>query len=106
MAIRTWNRLDYIFKLMVIIALSIYAVILLRDIVIPLLFAIFLSMVLLPIVKKIERKTGTIVAVTIVVVGGTILFGLLTWLLINQIIGLVNDLPNLQDRADEFVRNG
>lgn len=105
MAIRTWNRLDYIFKLMVIIALSIYAVILLRDIVIPLLFAIFLSMVLLPIVKKIERKTGTTVAVTIVVVGGTILFGLLTWLLINQIIGLVNDLPNLQDRADEFVNH-
>jgi predicted PurR-regulated permease PerM len=105
MAIRTWNRLDYIFKLMVIIALSVYAVILLRDIVIPLLFAIFLSMVLLPIVNKIERRTGTTLAVTIVVVGGTILFGLLLWILINQIIGLVNDLPNLQDRANEFVND-
>jgi putative heme transporter len=103
MATRTWNRLDYIFKLMVIIALSIYAVILLRDIVIPLAFGIFLSLVLLPIVKKIERKTGTILAVSIVVIGGTILFGLLTWLLINQIIGLVNDLPNLQERANKFV---
>lgn len=105
MATRTWNRLDYIFKLMIIVALTIYAVILLRDIVIPLLFAIFLSMVLLPIVKRIERRTGTILAVSIVVVGGTILFGLLTWLLVNQIIGLVNDLPNLQDRADKFVND-
>ena len=102
MATRNWNRLDYIFKLMVIIALSIYAVILLRDIVIPLAFAVFLSMVLLPIVKRIERRTGTTLAVTIVVVGGMIVFGLLGWLLVNQIIGLANDLPNLQDRADKF----
>lgn len=103
MPTRTWNRLDYIFKLMIIVALSIYGVILLRDIVIPFTFAVFLAMVLLPVVKKIERKTGTILAVTIVVLGGTILFGVLTWLLINQVIGLVNDLPNLQDRADKFV---
>ena len=103
MATRTWNRLDYIFKLMVILALAIYGTILLRDIVIPLAFAIFLALVLLPVVKKIEKRTGTTLAVTIVVVGGTILFGLLTWLLINQIIGLVNDLPNLQERANTFV---
>lgn len=105
MPTRTWNRLDYIFKLMVIVALSIYGIILLRDIVIPLAFAIFLAMVLLPIVKKIERKTGTVLAVTIVVLGGTILFGVLTWLLVTQVIGLVNDLPNLQERADKFVND-
>jgi len=105
MATKTWNRLDYIFKLMVILALSVYAIILLRDIVIPMAFAIFLATVLLPIVKKIERKTGMTLAVTIVVLGGTILFGLLTWLLVNQIIGLVNDLPNLQDRADKFIND-
>jgi predicted PurR-regulated permease PerM len=100
---RTWNRLDYIFKLMVIIALLVYGVILLRDIVIPLGFAIFLSLVMLPIVKRIERRTGTTLAVTLVVVGGMIVFGLLGWVLINQIINLVNDLPNLQDRANKFM---
>lgn len=102
---RSWNRLDYIFKLMVITALAIYGIILCRDIVIPLAFAIFLSFVLLPVVKVIEKKTGTIFAVTIVVVGGVIIFGVLTWLLINQIIGLANDLPNLQGRADKFVND-
>lgn len=101
----TWNRLDYIFKIMVITALTIYGIILCRDIVIPLAFAVFLTMVSLPIVKWLERRTGTILAVTIVVVGGTIIFGFLTWLLVSQIIGLVNDLPNLQERADKFVND-
>ena len=103
--VHTWNRLDYIFKVMVITALSIYGVILCRDIVIPLAFAVFLSLVMLPVVKWIERRTGTIAAVTIVVVGGGLLFGFLGWLLVNQIIGLVNDLPNLQERADKFVND-
>ena len=102
---RSWNRLDYIFKLMVITALTIYGIILCRDIIIPLAFAVFLSFVLLPVVKRIERKTGTVLAVSIVVVGGVIIFGLFGWLLVNQIIGLVNDLPNLQERADKFVND-
>lgn len=103
MATRSWNRLDYTFKVMVITALSVYAVILLRDIVIPLAFAMFLSMVLLPVVNKIERRTGTTFAVAIVVIGGTILFGLMMWLLVSQIISLVNDLPSLQERANKAV---
>lgn len=103
MATRTWNRLDYVYKLMVVIALSIVAVILCRDIVIPLAFAVFLSVVLLPVVKRIERRTGRTFSVIVVVVGGMILFGLLAWLLVNQIIYLVNDLPNLQEKANKFM---
>src|SRR3989337_2855622 len=103
MSAPTWNRLDYIFKVMVITALSIYGIILCRDIVIPLAFAVFLTLVLLPVVNRIERKTGTLLAVTIVVVGGTMLFGFFMWILITQIIGLVNDLPNPQERADKFI---
>jgi predicted PurR-regulated permease PerM len=89
--------------LLVVIALSIVGVILCRDIIIPLAFAGFLSLVLLPIVKRIERRTGRTLSVTIVVVGGMVVFGLLGWLLVNQIISLVNDLPNLQARTDKFL---
>jgi putative heme transporter len=103
MATRSWNRLDYTFKLMVVLALSIFGIVLCRDIVIPLAFAVFLALVMLPVVKRIERRTGTTLAVTIVVVGGMIIFGLLGWILINQIINLVNDLPNLQERTDKFL---
>lgn len=105
MATRSFNRLDYIYKLMVITALTILGVILCRDIVIPLAFAVFLAMVMLPLVKKIERRTGTTLAVTIVVVGGMIVFGLLGWLLVKQIIYLVNDLPNLEARTDKFLND-
>lgn len=101
----SWNRLDYIYKLMVVIALSIYATILCRDIVIPLAFAVFLTIIALPIVKKLERRTGTTLAVTIVVVGGMIVFGLLGWLLVTQIFYLVNDLPSLQERAAKFLND-
>lgn len=105
MSIPNWNRLDYIFKVMVITALTIYGIILCRDIVIPLAFAVFLTVVSLPVVNRLERTTGTILAVSIVVVGGTILFAFFLWLLVNQVISLVNDLPNLQERADKFVND-
>lgn len=103
MATRTWNRLDYVYKLMVVTGLTILAIILCRDIVIPMAFAVFLSVVMLPLVKRIERRTGPTFAVIVVVVGGMILFGLLAWLLVNQIIYLVNDLPNLQEKANTFI---
>lgn len=102
---QTWNRLDYIFKVMVITALSIYAVILCRDIVVPLSIAVFLAVVSLPAVNWLERRMGTIAAVSLVVVGGTLVFAFFLWLLINQVFSLVNDLPNLQDRADKFVND-
>ncbi len=102
---QTWNRLDYIFKIMVITALSIYTVILCRDIVVPLSIAVFLTVVSLPAVNWLERRMGTIAAVSLVVVGGTLVFILFLWILVDQVFGLVNDLPNLQERAIKFVND-
>ncbi len=102
---QNWNRLDYTFKVMVIIALSIYGVVLCRDIVIPLSIALFLAFVSLPAVKWLERKMGTILSVSIVVVGGTLIFSLFLWILIDQVLSLVADLPNLQQRSDKFVND-
>lgn len=98
-----FDRLGYIYKLMVVIALSITAVILCRDIVVPLAFAAFLSVVMLPLVKRIERKTGLTLAVTITLVGTIVVLGLLGWVLVHQIVSLANDLPNLQTKFDSFV---
>jgi putative heme transporter len=98
-----FDRLDYIYKLAVVAALTITAIILCRDIVIPVAFALLISVVMLPLVKRIEKKTGTTWAVVIVLFGGIIVFGFLGWLLVHQIVGLVNDLPNLESRMDRFV---
>lgn len=98
-----FDRLGYIYRLMMVIALTITATILCRDIVIPLAFAAFLSIVMLPIVKRIEKKTGLVMAVTITLVGTILILGGLSWLLVNQIVGLVNDLPNIETRFATFV---
>jgi putative heme transporter len=103
MVTKSFDRLGYVYKLMVIIALTITAIILCRDIVIPFAFAAFLSLVMLPLVKRIERRTGLTVAVTITLVGTIIILGLLGWLLVDQIINLVNDLPNLEAKFTQFI---
>lgn len=102
----TSNRLDYIYKLFVVIALVITGTILARDIIIPIAFAAFLSIVLLPVVTWLEkRKLGTTISISLVLLGTIIIMGLLLWLLINQVISLANDLPNLQARFEDFVLN-
>src|SRR5262245_25964142 len=94
----TFDRLGYIYKLMVVTALTVTVVILCRDLVIPFAFAAFLSVVMLPVVKRIEKRTGLTLAVTITLVGTVIILGCLGWLLVGQIINLVEDLPNLETK--------
>jgi putative heme transporter len=106
MTSKPFDRLDYIYKLFVVIALLITATILCRDIVIPVAFAILFSVVMLPVIKRLERKTGTTWAILIVLVGGIIVFGFLGWLLVKQVMGLAQDMPNLQSRADILLEQG
>jgi predicted PurR-regulated permease PerM len=104
MTYKSFDRLDYVYKLCVVVALAITAIILCRDIVIPIAFAVLLSVVMLPLVKRIERRTGTTWAVIIVLLTSMIVFWFLGWLLVKQIISLSNDLPNLESRMDSFVQ--
>jgi predicted PurR-regulated permease PerM len=105
MAVRSrFDWLGYIYKLMVVSALTITFVILCRDIIIPFAFAAFLAVLVLPLVKRLERKTGLTWAVTIILIGSIIVFGLLGWLLVNQIINLANDLPNLTNKFEQFEK--
>jgi predicted PurR-regulated permease PerM len=52
----TFDRLDYTYKLLVIIALVITASLLASDIVVPILISAILAIVLLPVVKRFEKK--------------------------------------------------
>jgi predicted PurR-regulated permease PerM len=100
----SFDRLDYIYKLLVVSALLITGAILASDLVVPIAFAFFLSIVMLPIVKRLERRRlGTALSITIVLVGTVIIMSLLMWIVIDQIVGLVNDLPNLQAKFVLFV---
>ena len=101
---KPFDRLDYTYKLLVVIALIITAIILAKDIVIPMAVAGLLSIVMLPLVKRLEkRKFGTAFSIAIVLLATIIILGLFIWLIVNQIVGLVNDLPNLQTKFETFV---
>lgn len=96
--------LDYLYKLLVVIGLLITATILAADIVVPMAFAGFLSVVMLPAIKRMEaRKIGTSLSITIVLFATIILIGLLMWLVVNQVVSLINDLPNLQARFESSL---
>jgi predicted PurR-regulated permease PerM len=102
--VKPFDRLDYTYKLFVVIALSITAIIVAKDIVIPMAFAAFLSIVMLPLIRKLERrKIGTSLSISIVLIGTVIMLGLLIWLVVDQVVGLINDLPNLQSKFEVYV---
>jgi putative heme transporter len=98
-----FNRLDYVYKLFVIIALVITAIILARDIVVPILISIILSVVLLPVVNKLQKKLSPTLSIVVVLLVSFILFMILGWLIVNQVSALVQDLPDIESKFNVFV---
>ena len=100
---KPFDRLDYIYKLFMIIALSILAAVFAADIVIPLLIAAFLSIVLLPVVKWFEKKLSLTLSVVVVLILSVIIFVGIMWIIGNQLTSLIGDLPNLESRYRALV---
>jgi len=100
-----FDRLDYIYKLFAIMALAITAAILARDIVIPLLIAAFLSVILLPIVSRLQQKLSLTLSVIIVLVFTMLIFVGVLWSIGDQLTRLVQDLPNLETKFNILVDN-
>lgn len=94
-----FNKLDYFFKLSVILALAIIALVLAKDIFVPLVFAAVISIALLPLVKWLSRWIGNIPAILVVIFGTLLFVSGLTYLLANQMVQLIADLPNLEERS-------
>ncbi len=88
---------------MAIIAIVITSLILTKDIVLPITFAALFSVVLLPIVSRIEKKTGRILSIIIVLTGSLLLFALFTWFIVSQLTNLVDSLPDIEDKFFSYV---
>jgi len=102
---KPFNRLDYIYKLFAIIALSITAAILARDIVIPILISAFLSVILLPVVTWLQKKLSLTLSVMIVLFFTLVIFAGTVWIIGDQLSKLVQDLPNLENKFNALVDN-
>lgn len=102
---KSFDRLDYVYKLFMIIALAILATVLASDIVIPLLIAAFLSIVLLPAVKWFEKKLSMTLSVILVLVISFVVFVGIMWIIGNQLTRLISDLPNLESKYKMLIDN-
>lgn len=101
---KPFDRLDYTYKLFVILGLSLAAVVLASDIVVPMAFAAILAVVMNPAVVRLERwGVRTPLAITIILLITIALLVLVGWIVINQLVSLANDLPNLQSRFEAFI---
>ena len=78
-------QLDRVYKSLVILALVVIGVVLLKDIIIPLAFATLLAIVLLPIERRIEKKTGRIFSIIIVLLCVFLIMGLISWFIVSQL---------------------
>ncbi len=99
------NKLDRIYKWLMVVALVITALILTKDIVMPMAFAALFSVVLLPIAKRFEQKTGRIIAIIITLLCAFAAMGLIMWFVIAQLTSLVASLPNLEARFYDVINN-
>jgi putative heme transporter len=90
--------LDRLYKSLVVMAIAIAALILTKDIVMPIAFAALFSVVLLPLAKRFEKKTGRIFSITLVLLLAFLVMGLLFWFVIAQLASLTESLPDLEGK--------
>lgn len=99
------DKLDQIYKSLVILVIVIIGLVLTKDVIVPMAFAGLFSVVLLPIEARIERITGRVFSILIVLLGSFVFIGLVIWFIINQLTGLVASLPDIQQQLAVLVND-
>ncbi|MBX7124399.1 MAG: AI-2E family transporter [Cyclobacteriaceae bacterium] len=95
--------LDRIYKSLMVLALAITGLILLRDIVLPIAFAALLAVVLLPVSRRIELRTGRVFSIILTLLLVFVVMVLAGWFVIDQIADLVASLPDIEQRFYQFI---
>ena len=79
------------------ITLAVYALTALRDIVVPLAFALMLAILLNPIVNRLQRmKVSRGLAITISLIISVIVIGSIVFFLYSQVLNFGDELPGLK----------
>ncbi|MEX1011142.1 MAG: AI-2E family transporter [Balneolaceae bacterium] len=86
------------------VILTIYAMIEARTVLLPLLFAIFFSVLLAPVCNRLERlKIPGLLAILITISAGLLLLGGLGFLFYTQIVVFADDVTLIQERVEELI---
>ncbi len=97
------EKLDRTFKTIIIVIIAIAALILLKDIVVPVSFAALFSIIMLPLVKRLDRRVGKILSIIIVLFASLLSIALVMWFVISQLASLVASLPDLEDKFSALI---
>lgn len=95
--------LDRLYKGMIVVALAITAIVLLKDIIIPVAFAALFAIILNPIATRIGRRTGDLLSIIIVLLGTAVVLLLILWLVVDQLTNLVASLPDLEEKLFHMI---
>ena len=93
-------KLDRIYKSLVVLALVITGLILTKDIVMPIAFAALFAMVLLPLVRRLEKRTGRVISIILILLFAFLAMTLISWFVIAQVTTLAESLPDFISEHD------
>lgn len=100
------SKLDYIYKLLFIIALVVFILIWTGDFVIPMLIGGFIAFALIPVNQWLEqKKIPRILAISLSLLTFIGIIGLFAYLVSIQLTDLVKNLPNLQEKVNLLLEN-
>ncbi len=97
------EKLDVIFKGAILLGLLLTALVLTKDIIAPIVFAGLFSVVLLPLAKRVEKKTGRLFSIVLTLLISFLVFGFFTWFIASQLTSLVISLPGLEQKFFALV---
>jgi predicted PurR-regulated permease PerM len=77
-----------------------------QNVLMPLALSVLLAFLLAPVVDRLQRLSGNrVIAVTLTTVVTFALFAALLFVVVNQFLGLVQDLPSYRDNLLEKIRS-
>lgn len=97
------GKLDRIFKTLIILVIVTAGAVVLKDIAVPIVFAALFSVIMLPLVKGLQKKVGRIFSIVIVLTSSLLLIALVMWFVISQLASLVASLPDLEEKLSAFI---
>jgi len=85
------------------VVLVIYSMVMAQSILLPIAWAILLSLLILPPVQWLETKMPRPLAILLVLVTVTGIFGFILYLLSVQVVGVLGDLPRITQKLDQWM---
>lgn len=100
------NFLDVAYKSLLVIILLVYGAYEARAVIVPLIFSIFVALILYPLIRKLESKgINRALAITIVLLILLCFFSGFIWIIGAQADKIIVDLPALKDQFLKYVDN-